>query len=372
MKVKSWRTILEEMVTDARNESSAITDWNVGTPQRSLLRSVANQLQQLWVRLKRVYRASKILTAMSDDLDDQVIARGLSRYAAAKAGVTLRFYGSEGSNVPVDTRASTKDGISFSTVEGGTIAVGETYIDLSAEADVAGSGGNVGANTITELEGTLSGITSIINPYPATGGTDSETDEELRNRAMTQLATISQGIQKSYQAWAQEANQEVLRAKAERVASSPGTVYVHLVKRSGANFNLTERNEIAEYIRTRAPVSANIVCKNVTYEEIDVSTEIRLESGYSLIDVKQTIVANLTAYLDWRTWNWGQEVQSADLMSVVNNSEGVNDIIVSRFSPVSNVTLDDYSLPKLGSVVVTQTLAANPPEEGLPGSGGAT
>jgi uncharacterized phage protein gp47/JayE len=371
MKVKSWRTILEEMVTDARNESSAITDWNVGTPQRALLHSVANQLQQLWVRLKRVYRASKILTAMSDDLDDQVIARGLTRYAAAKAGVSLRFYGSAGSNVPADTRVSTKDGISFSTVEGGTIGTGETYVDLDAEADVAGSGGNVGANMITELSGTLPGITGVTNLYPATGGVDSETDEELRNRAMTQLATISQGIQASYQAWAQEANSEVLRAKAERVDASPGTVYVHLVKRSGAGFTLQERNEIADYIRTKAPISSNIVCKNAVFHEIQVSAEIRLETGYSLAEVKQTIVENLTVYLDWRTWNWGQEVQSADLMSVVNNSEGVNDLIVSRFTPADNVVLGDYELPKPGYVVVTETLAANP-QGGQSGGGGAT
>lgn len=369
MRVKSWKTALEEMVADMRNEGSAITDFNVGTPQRAILQSVAIQLQHLWIRLKRIYRASKILTAMSDDLDDQVVARGLTRYTAAKAGVTIRFTGSEGSNVPSATRVSTKDGISFSTTEGGTIGTGETYIDLDAEADVAGTAGNVKANTITELSGSISGITGITNPYPASGGLDSETDEELRNRAMTQLATISKGIQASYQAWAQEASEEVLRARAERRETAPGQVWVHLVKRSGTSFTLEERNAIAVHIVGKAPVSSNITCKNTEFTIVNVSCEIRLEDGYSLVDVQDTVEANLAAYLDWKTWQWGQDVQSADLMSIVNNSEGVNDIIVSTFSPVSNVSVGSCSLPKLGTVTLTETSRASPEGGTLPGAG---
>lgn len=83
-------------------------------------------------------------------------------------------------------------GFGFSSLDGsGTkrfdnATMSSTSVD--ATATVAGSDTNVGNNTAIILSGTVSGVNSVTNPIPATGGRDEEEDDQYRIRAKRQLS----------------------------------------------------------------------------------------------------------------------------------------------------------------------------------------
>ena len=360
MNIPNRKKILGDMITWMRNESSEITDFSDGSPQRAILNSNARQIHLVYYRLKRVYKGSRLLDAQGTDLDAIVLGRGIRRYGKTKAGVTVVLSGSNGTNVPRGTQISSPDGITYSTIESGTVAGGT--LSLSSEADNPGVASRVRAGKLTIMISVVAGIDSVTNPYSSTGGYDYEEDEQLRNRAMVQLSTEALGVPASYEAWAREAYEDVLRAKAEGnpVGYPKGYVKVHIISRSGAALSAGTLTAIQEYIVRKAPATEGVIVVNVSYTQIAVSAEIRLESGFSLVTVQDTVEDNLQNYLDWRYWDWGRDVQFGDLFALVNNSAGVNDVIAATFSPSSNVEVKPYSIPKLASSTMPQTSQARP------------
>jgi len=353
MIIKSRKEVLADMITWSRNNSSTLTDFNQGSVVRSIFNAVAAMLARLYHNVHTIYRSSRILTATGTDLEKLVAPRSIKRRSASKAPGKLKFSGTDSTSVPSGTQASTKDGITFTTTEGGVISGGS--VELDAEADTAGKSGNVKANTVTIMISVISGVDSVTNPKQFSGGFDSETDEQLRNRAINQLATLSQGIQASYDAWATEANSEVLKAKARYNPPeySDKTVVVYPVKDNGGTFNGTELGNIETYIQTKAPLGIVIKCVNISYTTIDITVKVRRKSGFSLSNVDDNITNNLNLYLDWREWDWGQDVEWADIFSLVNNTQGVDDVEKATFVPSSNVEVKEYSIPKLGDVSVS-------------------
>ena len=66
-----------------------------------------------------------------------------------------------------------------------------------ARAMIAGIKSNVNANTVTMMSVPVEGIISITNPAKATGGTDEEADDELRERildANEQITSVGQRL----------------------------------------------------------------------------------------------------------------------------------------------------------------------------------
>lgn len=88
-------------------------------------------------------------------------------------------------------QVSTSDGLTtFSLIVGGTVPTG-SYIDLTVEADIAGSAGNAGLNTITNMVTSFAGV-SCTNPFPPTQvGQNEESIEAIRLRNRQKWATLS-------------------------------------------------------------------------------------------------------------------------------------------------------------------------------------
>jgi phage-related baseplate assembly protein len=108
------------------------------------------------------------------------------RLDAAPATVTMRFTLSavrpSAISIPQGTRVS--DGnIYYATAEYAEIPAGDTYIDVIATCMTPGSEGNSPElGTITTLVDPISYMGSVINVEKPTGGSDIETDDELRER----------------------------------------------------------------------------------------------------------------------------------------------------------------------------------------------
>ncbi|MGK5506723.1 baseplate J/gp47 family protein [Brevibacillus formosus] len=76
---------------------------------------------------------------------------------------------------------------------------------VKVEAVVAGSSGNVPANSITLFPVTLAGFTAVTNPSPTSDGFDAESDEDLLKRYYQRIRTpATSGNKAHYKNWAME------------------------------------------------------------------------------------------------------------------------------------------------------------------------
>ena len=96
LKIKTVNQILEDAITYLIGIGSQITDFNQGTPQREILKSVAIELQREYYALWLLYNGAFLDTAEGEYLDKLVKILGLSRRSANPASGHLTFYGDEG------------------------------------------------------------------------------------------------------------------------------------------------------------------------------------------------------------------------------------------------------------------------------------
>jgi hypothetical protein len=88
--------------------------------------------------------------------------------------------------------------INFKTISNYTMLDGEdTLTGVSAVGSVAGLSGNVGSAQIQEFTNAPWATASVTNPGPATGGTDPETDPELRQRIRDWVHNIGRGTERA-------------------------------------------------------------------------------------------------------------------------------------------------------------------------------
>jgi uncharacterized phage protein gp47/JayE len=198
--VKDSDTIINEMIIYLQdNLTGIVTDFNPGSVIRVFTEAVALQLgvnsnitTNVYGQLQAVYNAAFISTSTGSDLDKLVELVGVTRKAATQAVGVVRFYSIPAPvsdiTITAGTQVSTQPDaagqrVIFTVDADTTLPALSTSTDVNVTALVAGAAGNVAANVITYLATPVSGITSITNLSPTSSGTDTETDDDLRDRA---------------------------------------------------------------------------------------------------------------------------------------------------------------------------------------------
>ena len=139
-------------------------------------------------------RIDQVEDLISDLLDALVGNWNVTRNAARKARVPVRFYSSSNSAITVahGARVSTRgqNQIVFKVLGGVTNGVPTYdsdrnlyYVELMCEAEIAGINGNVGAGTISIKVDNISGVIQVRNPIASFNGSDVESDLALATRA---------------------------------------------------------------------------------------------------------------------------------------------------------------------------------------------
>jgi len=162
------------------------------TPERKIIDTVAEIIAEAEVDSFVQNYAYDIDTKAGADLDKFVALFGFARQGGHNATGIVTF--SRTSNTTLDLvipsgtqvvkpASSVSSAVVFQTTTPVTIYTGTTSADVPIECTVAGTVGNVAANTITVLS-TISGfgLSGVTNADPTTGGTGIETDAELRVR----------------------------------------------------------------------------------------------------------------------------------------------------------------------------------------------
>jgi uncharacterized phage protein gp47/JayE len=118
---------------------------------------------------------------------------------------------------------------------GGAVSPILDTISVPVQAIIGGAQGNVGSGTVTRLVSSLTGITSVTNPLAMTGGTDLESDIDLKTRFAAFVANPpSSGNRADYIRWAKESTTLVGAADVQSLWNGPGTVKVFILDTNNA------------------------------------------------------------------------------------------------------------------------------------------
>jgi hypothetical protein len=163
----------------------------VGTPERKIVDAVAESIAEAQVDNYLISTQLDIDTKSGQDLEDWVGTFGFGRYqgqyAVGEVTLTLSIPATDvilisaGSQFYQPTTSAGGTTMIFASTSDVTIPVGASSATIPLQCSVIGTLGNVAAGAVTGYPSGVA-ISSCVNQAAFTGGTDDESDEDLRAR----------------------------------------------------------------------------------------------------------------------------------------------------------------------------------------------
>lgn len=181
----------QEIVSQMRSAlrlSEPNLDTTIGSSVRKILDAVAEVVAEASADTYLLQYQYDLEAKVGADLDEFVRLFGFARFPAKRATGTVTFDRTSATDinvvVPVGSQLATESAspVVVATIVPGIIPVGATTIEIPVQAMIGGAGGNIAANSLRRRLTPLSGVTSFTNAGSFSGGTDAESDEQLRLR----------------------------------------------------------------------------------------------------------------------------------------------------------------------------------------------
>ncbi len=285
-------------------------------------------------------------------IDKNAAGYGITRKPGTVASVLLTFTGSAGTTVPAGTLCVTQDGLGFATDEALTLDE-DGRGTVTATADAVGTAYNVPAGAIVSMQQAVSGVTALTNEEAAAGGTDPETDAALFARLDAYKKTPpTSGNDRHYHQWALAVN-GVGAASVIRCWDGPGTVKVIIADMALRPVEEELRAEVAAYIETQRPVTAEVTVESAAGVPVTVSVTVTTDGTVSKLNTEKELTERLAEYLGEIAFTEGAEVVYNRVLALVMGLPGVTDcadLLVG--GGTDNVPLDANEIPMLGTVTV--------------------
>jgi uncharacterized phage protein gp47/JayE len=177
----------------------------------------AGQAESLQYMAQVVINFARASTSTGADLDSWMADFGFPRLPAGYAGGTVTFSTpvplTVNALVPVGAVISTPGGaISYQVIADTTQAAysvslnayvliaGDTSMNATAQALVAGASYNVQAGQLTQIQATIYGIAAVTNASAIQNGSAAESDTSFRARFVLYINSLSKGTQQAIQA----------------------------------------------------------------------------------------------------------------------------------------------------------------------------
>ena len=275
-------------------------------------------------------------TATGERLDLHAIQKGITRKSATKATGTLTFGRSNALSynvsIPIGTVCSTvdTDGTKYITTAEAVLKAGKTSVDVTAEAVVGGVIGNTSKETITVLITPPSGISSVINKANFAGGTDAESDEELRRRICWAYSMPSNGTNSAFYRDYVLSFNDVYSVNVVPRARGIGTVDIYV---AGKGKVLSDEiiETIQKGISSMKEINVDVVVKSPTILKCSFTAIVYIKDGYRYESVIQEIYPAIKRYFN--TLSIGESVDMNKVIAEVCKVQGLK-----KFSLTSSET----------------------------------
>lgn len=322
-----------------------------GTDLSVRLYALSAQIYGLYAQMEWVVRQAFPQTAEGEYLDRHARLRSLERKPALAAKGKVRFTAVEVSaaprEIPKGTVCMTGGMIRFETVAPAELPAGEQEVEVDVQAVEAGSVGNVAAGAIIMMAVAPVGIATCSNPLPCAGGTDRESDRQLRERVLETFRRLPNGANAAYY------EQEALsfpQVAAATVVPRPrgiGSVDVILATAEGLPDEQLLK-QLTEYFQQRREIAVDVQVKAPETTTVNLAVRVKAREGKSGEQVLKQVEDTLHRWFGGHLL--GQSVLLAQIGSVIYSCDGVENYAIDQ--PAGDLVVNAGVLPVLGSLSV--------------------
>ncbi len=304
--------------------------------------------------------------ATGDYLDYHAKTAGLERKSAGYATATLDIYGTAGTVIPAGTVFATAASGGTASIEFETLSVvtldDDGYASVIVQALVAGTDSNVDAGTITIMSEPIEGITSITNAEKASGGTEEESDDDLRERIMdaNSSSDVSYvGNNADYKRWAESVT-GIGTAIVVPEWDGAETVKIVCLDSNGEAANETLLQAVYDYIMSPDDPYSRLAPPNVILTvaapelvEIEYTFTCVLEDSYTMDDVESAFETALATYYKTASEDGCVKyIQVYALLAAVDGVSDFSDLLMN--GSTSNIDIDEDQYPYTAGITGTE------------------
>lgn len=317
------------------------------------LYAAAAQIQTLYAYSDWAMHQSFPQTAMGEYLDDHAALRGITRKAGTKAKGYLRFRVDRAleKDLPIykGTVCTTAGLVRFVTTQDGAIEAGTLYTDIPAQAESVGASGNAGAETITMLTRAPEGVAGVLNPRAFTGGSGTETDEDLRLRVLDSFVRLPNGANAAFYELRALSHPGVEAAVVIPRMNGIGTVGVVIATPEGAP-SQTLLQQVQQDLDAVREIAVDVTVMAPQVQEVAVAAQILPKAGVSFAAAK--IAAEKAVKEIFTGAMLGKSLYRAAISSAIFETGLVQNVVLSQ--PQADMEAEAKTLCRLGALTVLE------------------
>ena len=318
-----------------------------------LLRLMAGEVYSLEAYADWLKAAMFVSSAHGEALDHHAAQRGLERKTGSKASGTVRV----SVDVPLEYDVVIPQGTVFTTSDGQLYyesvsqasilsGTGSTFVEVNAR--YSGGRYNVAADTVTTVVTYFSSGISVTNSSAFTGGTDDETDEQLRERIVRSYRELSNGMNKAYYQKLAESINDVWSANVSDSQGSQMNVYV---SGKGNNVSTSVLLQVRELLEKYRIPGITITVLNATPSYKNITVNIQVKNGYAVSEVTERVAQEIRGYFS--EMRVGESFIAAELGARIISAEGV---LNYSFTNLTDNTASDMTVFRAGTVTVNEVV----------------
>ena len=349
---ESYNSILERM-TDKFTELSGYE------PERASdigirLKLLAGELYALDSEIDWLKKQMFPNTASGEQLELHALQRGLTRRRGRKAVGEVTFRLEMPSEyeviIPAGTICTLSDGsLNYVTTRQYSFPRGSTILYALCEAQNSGRKYNVGIGRVNTVVTYFSVGISISNSGSFTGGTDDESDEELRSRIVESYRIIPDGINAAYYEGIAKCCDGIWSARAFSPSDEPGTVVVVL----GGHGEVPDSSTVSgarEALMRAKPLGISMVVQAAGMRNMNVPVAIKPADGYEFAAARPIVEEAIRNF--FLGLSVGEEVRLSALGSAILACGGAADYTFG--SGIQTPDINNSYMAGLGTLTVTE------------------
>ncbi len=368
--IKTYTEVRDDLIQGVV-DSTTITNLNPGSVIRTILETIAKAFSETYKLIYTVTRAGFIQTAQGKWLDLKVRELGLLRKQGQKATGYITFYRNEpkDGNITIPAGTIVKTGKNskgqeyrFKTIEEVILSAGEIEVFTLMEAEQIGSVYNVGKETITKVTTHIAGINGVVNKnvnigagsrsWQVTVGTNTETDEDLRTRAIYRWDQLGVGgTADAYRSWALQVDGVKSVQILDDFPFGPGTVGMVISAENGLPTpELLE--QVHDEVKKRKPLTASVHVLSPKVKLVDIELSVERFSSFVLSDVEERVrqkLMNINSKL-----MIGEHLVLSRVVSDIMQVDGVYSVEI--INPKDTVGAAPDEIIQIDTVLVNQTV----------------
>ena len=308
-------------------------------PVRIFLLALVAVIVQQQAIIDAAARSQLLALSEGDILDHLAAFFDVARKPASYASTTVRFSIASALAfdvlIPVGTRVTADSNLMWAAKAAATIPAGSLYVDVTCVCAEAGVIGNsLVAGQINILVDPIGYVTTVANTTITTGGTDIESDDELRERVHLAPEAFSvAGPTDAYKFFALSARSDIIDVAV--LSPTPCVVHVLPLMDGGTLPTQTALDDINAVCnaKTVRPLTDQVTVMAPTAVNFTLSMTYTISNSNagSASTIQSAVAAAVAAWVLWQKSALGRDINKSELTRLVREA-GAQDITVLTLS----------------------------------------